>query len=218
MDKQHAKFAPSAAHRWTRCPFSVMGEQDEDDSSIFAEEGTRAHKLAECILTGEAPNIKKLCVNAYGRQDFDMLKHVNTYMDYIERWAPFKKIFIEEHIKISTDIWGTADFIGVTDEFIHVIDLKYGKGVEVEAEHNKQLRTYAAGAWLRLGGPLKHVVTHIVQPRVKQPFKAWSYDYELLPGFCEYLKHKAARAEKYPNKQVPGEWCQWCKAKNCPHR
>ena len=38
---------------------------------------------------------------------------------------------------------GTVDFAAISQERVQILDLKYGKGVIVEAEENKQLAIYA---------------------------------------------------------------------------
>src|SRR5579871_1921248 len=54
MPGQHAPFAPSAAHRWLRCPGSYNAEAEcPDNETSFAREGTLAHAVAaECLTKG----------------------------------------------------------------------------------------------------------------------------------------------------------------------
>lgn len=48
---KHALLSPSSAHRWCNCPGSVALTKDLPNvSSPYAEEGTRAHRLAELAL------------------------------------------------------------------------------------------------------------------------------------------------------------------------
>jgi hypothetical protein len=48
---QHAKLSASGSHRWMACPGSIKAEDGyPETSSVFAEEGTRAHELADRCL------------------------------------------------------------------------------------------------------------------------------------------------------------------------
>ena len=51
MPDQHAFLSPSSSERWFRCPPSArLCEQFPDQGSIFAAEGTEAHRLCEFLL------------------------------------------------------------------------------------------------------------------------------------------------------------------------
>src|SRR5690606_6156447 len=56
----HARFSPSASHRWLNCPGSIMfceqlpPELHEQDN-FFADEGTAAHFVLEKCLTRDFP-------------------------------------------------------------------------------------------------------------------------------------------------------------------
>lgn len=213
---KHAKFSPSSAHRWVRCPYSVMGEQIKEDKKIFAEEGTRAHKVAESILKEEYFNVDNLCIDAYGEKDLSMLKYVNDYLDAIRSFAPYDNKFIETRIRLNSDCWGTADFIGVTESTIHIIDLKYGRG-RVEAINNSQLEIYAVGAWLKLGKPSIQFKLHIVQPRIKH-YASSKLTYDALHMLHIYYLDKIISAKENPTFKNTGPWCKWCKAKDCEYR
>lgn len=54
----HAQLGPSGASRWMACPGSVrLSAGLPDESSPFAEEGTKAHELAEiCLKQGYHPS------------------------------------------------------------------------------------------------------------------------------------------------------------------
>jgi len=55
MSTQHAKhFSASASSRWLNCTASVQlyaeRKETEDKGSIYAQEGTRAHEVADLCL------------------------------------------------------------------------------------------------------------------------------------------------------------------------
>src|SRR5690606_41993378 len=54
------------------------------------------------------------------------------------------------------------------DDVLEIVDLKYGKGVQVDAEGNPQLRLYALGAYNEFGAlyDFQTVRMTIVQPRL----------------------------------------------------
>ncbi len=59
--------------------------------------------------------------------------------------------FVELEVKVDFSKWvksgfGTGDCIIVADNILEIVDLKYGKGVRVEAAGNPQMRLYALGA------------------------------------------------------------------------
>ena len=161
MPEVHAKLSPSAAERWMQCPGSVpLSEGMPDRTSEAAEEGTRAHKMAETILMTGNPD----------HTNTEMEKHVRVYTEYVEEL--FGNItdgskWIEHQIAVTDQLWGTADALvwDQTNATLHVIDLKYGSGKVVEVRGNMQLRIYALAALLTMKLKARTVVATIVQPR-----------------------------------------------------
>jgi hypothetical protein len=97
---------------------------------------------------------------------------------------------------------------------LYVYDFKYGQGVAVEAENNKQLMYYALGA-LEGNDDINEIELVIVQPRAfhpKGPVRRWRVSREDLMAFrAELIAHaKATEAPDAPI--VPGEWCKFCPA------
>jgi len=112
--------------------------------------------------------------------------------------------------------FGTGDLVVVGSGTLHVVDLKYGRGVIVSAEKNPQMMLYALGA-LSLFDMLydiKKVSMVIVQPRVDN-FSTWEITVEeLLKWAEEELKPKALLASTGGGEFCAGDHCRFCRAKN----
>lgn len=216
----HAKLSASGAHRWMNCPGSVAAESGRpDSSSIYAAEGTTAHALAEhCLVNGVAPHSQ--IGNTFEGIEVDnyMAEYVQHYVDYVKLFSGHH--FYEVRVDFSTwviDGFGTSDAIilDTKKKVIRVIDLKYGKGHQVDAENNKQAMLYALGALNDFGDycDFETVEIAIVQPRMDH-ISEWSLSVSDLLAFGEQAKRACALALSPDAKRVPGEsQCQWCKAK-----
>lgn len=213
----HAKLSASGAHRWMACPGSVNAEGGRvDRTSSFAEEGTRAHDLMEIALKSGKP-----CRDL--TQDREMADFVQVYVDYVNSLRqPGDALFIEYRVDFSEWVpegFGTADTIIVSDEVLHIIDLKYGKGVPVYAENNPQLMLYALGAYdeCMFLSDFQSVKISIVQPRL-DTISEWEISITDLLKFGEVVRQAALDTQNPKAKRVPGEkQCRWCKAKaTCP--
>lgn len=221
----HAKLSASGSERWLRCPGSVKAEENiTDKGSAFAAEGTTAHAYAEyCLTNGFNPSSEHVGRQFEGlRVDVEMIEHVQTYVDYVRHFSG--EHFYEVRVDFSPWVpagFGTSDalVIDAVNKVLHVIDLKYGKGVEVEAENNTQGQLYALGALNDFGdfAEFDTVRIHIVQPR-RDHVSEWQISVSDLLRFGEKAKQGAEQALKPDAKRVPGEkQCQWCKAKaTCP--
>lgn len=157
----HALLGASSAHRWLICPpIARLEENIEDKGSPFAAEGTEAHSLAELhlqkrfnLLTPRTVNgrINKFKKNAsYYSQEME--DYVSNYCDLVEEhFNQYVDASIELEQKVDYGKWvpegfGTSDVVILSENTIEVIDLKYGKGVPVDAYLNPQLMLYALGA------------------------------------------------------------------------
>ena len=123
-------------------------------------------------------------------------------------------------MKVSLDhriegCFGTADMVIVDERKIHIIDLKLGKGVMVDAEENVQLMIYGLGV-LDMFGLLYGtdvVELTIVQPRLSH-FSTWGITAEnLLNWGTEVLEPGAAKALAGEGEYVSGDHCRFCKAR-----
>lgn len=158
----HAILSPSSSKRWMTCPGSVaLAANIKDESSSYAEEGTCAHWVAENILRGtfsESEAVGRKCPENGVEVTPDMVRDVMRYVTQVRDIvaATGGTLYLEQKLPIGQ--WtgevgakGTADaVIDAGDELI-VIDLKFGRGVEVEAEENSQLMLYALGALDKFG-------------------------------------------------------------------
>jgi len=225
-------------------------------STTFADEGTAAHELASWCLTNgldaEAykgmklqvingkyhPSKKELPDEITSESQWivndDMVENVQTYLDLVRAHAAVKgaKLYIEQRVDFSDHIgvpgsFGTSDAVVVTEDEITVIDLKYGRGVEVDADDNSQLMLYALGTlekFLYVYDPT-HIRLVICQPR-RNHISEWVCSKEALLAFAQEARDKAAKAKAVTPDQLglgsvyltPGEkQCQFCRAKGiCP--
>lgn len=209
----HAALGASNAHRWMECPGSVEAERGIDDKpSAFAEEGTRAHDLAERALTTGATVLD-------AHDDQEMAEFVRTYVEYVQHvTANADHVAIEQRVDYGgwvTGGFGTADAIAVVGDTLQVIDLKYGMGVRVDAANNPQGMLYALGAYAatELLFEVKRVVITIVQPRLDH-ISEWEISIGDLLRWAEFARQAAEATQQPDAPRHPGEkQCRFCKAK-----
>ncbi|HRD88227.1 MAG TPA: DUF2800 domain-containing protein [Accumulibacter sp.] len=232
---KHALMSPSSAERWMCCPGSVPLTQNlPDESSPFAAEGSCAHEVAaRCLEENQSASI------FIGRRFHDivvtaeMAEHVDAYTQAVRdyRQHPSDELLIEVALPIEV-ITGEADARGTADavvlsfgkQEVSVIDLKYGRGVRVQAEQNLQLIIYAL-AVLALYGVIadwQTVRLVIVQPRAGG-VSEWVIAVGELEAYANQLRLAAERVRQAlsdgPTHFLnPGEKaCRWCRAKAiCP--
>lgn len=221
----HSSVGASSADRWMNCPASVSLSDSipyEEVPSIHALEGTCAHELAEATLKGT-----KNCMDYVGQEwcgitvTEEMAEYVQTYVDYVLKASSGegKELIIEEMFDLSfirEGMFGSNDAIVL--EFmgtLEVIDLKYGKGKEVQAKNNPQLMYYALGA--SYGQDFDKVKMTIIQPRIKDPIKSHVISYKELLEFGDILGEAVDRTREVTPEMKLGDHCFFCKAKSiCP--
>src|SRR5690606_2558332 len=207
--RKHAILSASGAHRWLNCPLSArLEEHFPDEPSTYAEEVTKAHKLAEGILLDKidepAPD--------------EMFEHVSRYVEVVlEKLTPGADLYVEQRLDFSPWVpegFGTGDAVIVSDDVLEIIDLKYGKGVQVDAEGNPQLRLYALGAYNQFGMiyNFDRVRMTIVQPRLDHVSTEKLSLKELLQ-WGEEIKPIAQKAFKGEGEFNPGPHCRFCRAR-----
>ena len=231
----HALFAPSAAHRWMSCPGSIALSQTivAAPAGRHASEGTAAHALAARCLTehcAAASCLGEEIVVDYDRfvVDADMAGHVQRYIDLVEACGTGGELHVEQPVDVSSalgqpEAYGTPDAVAVVGDVLTIIDLKYGRGVRVDADANPQLMLYALGALSRYDPEqrVKSVRLVVHQPRLSH-LSEWETAPAALHEFAAAASAAAKRAvaalgavgtELHPGE----EQCRWCPAKaTCP--
>ena len=253
----HALLSPSSATRWTRCPASVALTKDlPDESSAFAEEGTRAHRLAELMAIKtfegvgvavtarartpeETDEFKTLWASAGEEMQVAALEYVGVISKVVcdagIDSVPVDCVLLEHPVDISSltgepGAHGTVDCVVRAGRHLHVIDLKYGRGVAVTAQCNEQLSIYALALCEELDpfgdNPIEVIHLHIVQPRINNTHE-WTCASAGFQSFKETVAKSSARAlelcrdgaapdlakDFYPHENT----CRFCKAKaTCP--
>lgn len=180
--------------------------------------------------------------------DAEMAQHVHHYIDAIHARIEMLKlrgaVSVQMMVEVRVDF---SEYVGVPDQFgtsdvvlliewpdgtaqIDVDDLKYGRGVQVDADNNEQLQMYALGALSTFGmlADYTKFSMAIHQPRLHH-FSEWECDYESLMSFANEATVAARWATNLmdglstgdggaiadlPGMLTPGEkQCRFCKAK-----
>lgn len=229
----HAILSPSGAHRWLSCtPSARLEQQFPDKAGEAAAEGTLAHSLGELILKLK---LKKISKQVYQRDfkkietnelyDHAMQEHAESYSVFVlERYYEAQShtkdavIYLEHKLNLTEYVpegFGTGDCVIIADGTMEIIDLKYGKGVLVTADNNKQMMLYALGALkdFNFVYDIDKVRMTIFQPRIDN-FSTFELSVDdLLIWAEEDLRPKAKQAFAGEGEFNPGTHCQFCKAK-----
>lgn len=223
--KAHAILSASASHRWMACTPSARFEEnfmDTGEASPYAQEGTKAHAVAESTLI-RFLHPSDFCVPPVPT-GLEMEEAVRMYTDTViekineaRRVSKDAVVLIEKRLDFSRWVpegFGTGDAVIISDNVLEICDLKYGKGVRVDAQGNSQMRLYALGAineYAMMYGFEKVRMT-IIQPRLDH-VDTEEMTVGALLAFGEEVKKRASLAFKGKGDFVPGEHCRFCKGK-----
>lgn len=239
----HARLGGSKAKRWINCPGSVQLESDfPDTSSPYAREGSAAHELAEWALLEEADPQDRigdvipieykeggevLVDNIVVTED--MADHVDKYVKYVKSiHTDGTQLFVEQRFNLEDldppdPMYGTADAVvwDPEERVLEIADMKFGRGVVVEAEGNDQLRMYSLGAVVSLRKKPAKIRATIVQPRAHHEDGVVRSDEFTFEELKAWKKEAWEAAEEAVNADEPtlqvGPWCKFCKASAvCP--
>ena len=238
--RKHALLSASGAARWLNCTPSARLEDVivKEESSIYAKEGTLAHEIAELLIQklmyqgyngpGSKYDILNKEIEKLQKHELykpEMVGHVSDYADFVLRvYAEAKKVdgLAELHLEERTDYtkyapegFGTSDANIVGGGVLHIADLKYGKGVKVDAENNSQLKLYALGMIeaFDLIHEINTVRMSIVQPRLNHFDTVEISRKELEAWGVNVVRPAANLAYSGKGDKSAGSWCKWCKVK-----
>lgn len=231
--EEHAVLSASSSARWLNCTpsvvFSAPYEVERKDTT-FTAEGTAAHALAELKLQFDTGKITKRKFNAQLKK----FKAENEYYsvsfeEFVDDYVGFvnetinsydePEVELEQRVNFSDwvpDGYGTSDVVIMTDSVLHIVDLKFGKGVPVSAIENTQLMLYALGTYyeFNMAYDFETVRMTIHQPRL---YDTSTYELsvaELLDWAETIVKPRAELAIAGEGDYKPSEKaCQWCPAK-----
>lgn len=237
----HYPLSPSASSRWLKCPGSIeLSRGRENEESTYAREGTAAHRIAAEMLAGNPVEPPRLCnrcnaeitdlppCHVCGSSEFridkDMVEILRkTYVAYVQTLRE-QNDFLDEAIETKIESRTIADFGGTIDYkaiyrdgilggvVLHIVDLKYGAGVPVSAQDNKQMLSYLALAKEHHPN-VEHFRVTIVQPRCGDG----KPDTVEVSG-ADLSDHMLAIGAAVQSTTLcPGDHCRWCPAKSdCP--
>lgn len=232
--ERHALLSASGSHRWLACPPSIrLTESLSSKSSKFAEEGRIAHAYSEYILGKFIGTVKGGVPKSILDSEYfgdEMKSYIAEYTDRIKEEYNAAlatdneaRLLLEQQYcydDYAPEGFGTADVTIITNKKLIVMDLKYGKGVPVDAVDNPQIRLYALGAYQSYGMlyDFEQVEVHILQPRLE----SYSSECLLLEELLDWgnsIKPIAKLAYDGAGEFSSGEHCRWCPIKaTCRHR
>lgn len=223
------KLRPSDAHRWLVCRAAPgycarLEAEGRLPKQVFdyTVEGTVAHELAAKLL-----NDQPLPKDA----DKDMIVHVRAYADFVRKIAkkhPGCTLMVEQQVDVHySERKGYIDaavvvFKGDTLVAVYVIDLKYGRGVSVEAKRNPQLGIYVKSLLKQLEDlytVARDVPVHITiwQPRVQgeKTERTWVTHVGDVDNLNVWITEVAKDIQANPHAQKfepSDDACQFCPA------
>lgn len=257
MTAAHSYWSASKFESIMLCPGKIVLEDGApDNTNAYAAEGTAAHQVLTWALQEERPAAayigRQIHLNAAGKPcepdvaaytyavDDDMAEHVQVCIDYVaDLRGDDGVVFADIRVNYSTYLdvaedtaWGTADVIVARGAELIVVDFKYGRGHEVDAERNPQMSLYGLGAlqaYQGLAADFVRVRMAISQPRIKRAPSEWDCSVEELEAWGRSTARSAVltcitakntvRAEVWEETFLrPAEKaCKFCKAKaTCP--
>lgn len=205
------------------CPGSVRESIGAPDrASSYSIEGNAAHTLSEWCREHDRPAsaylgetvIVKEGGESYGVVvDQEMVDAVQAFVDFVSGMPG--EVLIEARVSYDEYVpegFGTLDDARLRPGAAVLTDLKYGKGVRVDAVDNEQLLLYALGVYLKYNWlyDFEQFFLYIHQPRLDH-VDSWMVTTEYLLEWADTeLRLAYARTQDENPAFKAGEWCQFC--------
>lgn len=219
--RAHALLSASSAHRWLNCPPSATATPTTPPTTTdYAEQGTIAHEIAEYklrTLYGEQPD-PPTGPTTQRWYDDEMDTHTTNYTNFVadaHRTAGMNATLdIETRTEIAyvQDGFGTIDAAITAPGYLHIIDLKYGRGQKVSPTENPQLMLYAAGLIhdRSLHSHIDTVDLTIYQPRLAN-IATWTTTKDNIITWAVTVAAPTAQLAYHGNgHKRAGDWCRYC--------
>jgi Protein of unknown function (DUF2800) len=178
-------------------------------TSIYAEEGQKAHELLEKVLRFDIPPSE-------ATEDIDLALALSTVTNWLTKYLKKHKKadYKAEHwVNWGPKLGGTIDLAIIDPEELVVVDYKHGIGIVVEVMDNRQLMLYLLGLIAKYKSRKNYRLV-IVQPRARHedgPVREYPVDHVEVRDFMMEAQH--AVEENYKGgKRVAGDHCRFCLA------
>ncbi|MGX9443918.1 DUF2800 domain-containing protein [Nitrobacteraceae bacterium UC4446_H13] len=215
----HAVYSASSGHVWaaedgctaSATAIAAMRRVVPEEESEEALAGTAAHdELERCIgsLNGEFVDPATMPIKPVD-PDHPAAHGVALMISFIRQLPP-GRMWVEQRVILTKDIWGRADIQHWHEESgtLTIPDLKNGF-VGVDAEENEQTRIYAAASIYNHNLPVKWIRHAICQPNDFRPgprVKQWVESADSLFRFAE----RVAAIPNGPLTFRAGQHCRDC--------
>lgn len=243
-DRQHKRFSPSQAERFTACIGSTLRIESAPprDPTPYQLEGILAHEILEEAVRTFKINAAELIQDRMdlGEEiEIGVKFGVNTALDYI--WGVYDeletlygdtKIFVETFVNppVSSAPDEAGGFCDVAiysqnSRKLYIIDYKHGY-VTKAVEGNAQASQYAAGFLFGEGSPVKadeidEVILVIIQPNAFHPMgeiREWRVNPAVIFDYLMDLDAVIEKAQDPSAVLTPGyQQCRFCPVRStCP--
>ncbi|PUZ34223.1 DUF2800 domain-containing protein [Staphylococcus cohnii] len=232
-NRKHAYLSASSANQWLNCPPSIKASEGVGDkTTAFAEEGTFAHELSELYFSNLYEELSdkdfKQQLEERKKNEYyseELREYVEQYVDIVEEKVNEARaqdepiLFFEHRLDLTRYVpesFGTGDVIIYYNGTVEIVDLKFGKGVEVSALNNPQLRLYGLGAYelLKDFEDIHTIKTTIIQPRLHNVSSESMTADDLVSWGLNVVRPQALKAIEGKGEFQPGNHCRFCKIRH----